>query len=237
MKQYVPLFEEYIQINENQLIDQIFENVLIKIYENDELDELDELKLTSGEKAARTKGFEIGQEWQFAFAYLDIKGSLGAFGNPTGMDAGDYVTPMPLSTYTFVKRKMADLEDGKIPGENDHSNNLDRKVVQFWEKFKNMPIQEVEAIASSGIDMDIVKGGTVSSELRHKSMESRNKKKAAEKQIATAIMILAGDLIKVGVPNPHWKALHKYSTETGIDINTLRDIYRRQYNVNIQKPS
>ena len=225
MKQHVPLFEEYIQINENLLIDQIYESVLITISENEERE------LSRGEKAAVTRGDIVGEEWQFAYAYLYVNDNLGQFGSPGYIESADYVYPMPLSTFARLTRKFRDLEDGVTPGEDDQGNILNPKVVDAYTKFKDMHINDVIAIASSGMNMEEV---GASDAIRAKAAEGSAKRKAGEKSIADTLKELISSLTMAGVKNPEQKALSRLSSDINMDINRLRELYRKQFKIDIR---
>jgi len=230
MKKYIPLFEEYIHINESQLIDRIFEEILNTMSDDDQ-----ERVLSSGEKAALTRGDELAEEWQLAYAYLYINGNLGAFGNPSFAESLDYVYPMKASTFARVVRKIRDLEAGMEMGENDEKNILYPKIVNAWNKFHSMHINDVISLVADNVNADT----TVNASTEHinKGREQRENSKKKEGQVAAMLNSLIQSLTGANIPDAAWKAVSKLSKDLGMDSNKLRELYRKAYNIEIRKPS
>ena len=241
MKKYVPLFEEYVQINENQLIDDIFEQVLINISEDeigdemlpeDETQDETERELSRGERAAVTRGDDLTEEWQLAYAYLYMNNNLGAFNNPDFADSLDYLYPLKASTFTRILRKFRDIEAGIEQGEGDERNMLYPKIITAYNKFKDMNINDVVALAASGINTET---NVASKEYQEKGHEQRIKAKQKEGQIAAMLNGLIQSLSAANIPNAAWKAVSKLSKDLGMDVDKLRKIYKTAYNIDINK--
>jgi hypothetical protein len=236
MIKHIPLFEEYnYNLNESILIDKLFESVLINLSEGELEENVEDIarELSSGEKAAVSRGDELAEEWQLAFAYLYANDNLGAFGNPNFAESIDYVFPMKASTLARVIRKFRDLEAGVEMGENDERNILYPKIVNAWNKFKSMHINDVIALVAENASTE--KSGAGDKYLQQ-GREQRAASKQKEGQLAAMLNGLIQSLTGAGIANAAWKAASKLSNDLGVDINKLREIYRKAYNVEIRKP-
>lgn len=207
------------ELNESLYVQRIFED-----YEK-EIKSMEDDELTSGEKAALTRGMDLLTEAQAAVAYLlalgksnliwKTMGLVGLGSTPISVEDLSKQIGMKILSLIYAMKKFKILM-GK---EEQGSQVIYEKIIKFFNKFDTMNPEDVASIAQAAFTPEAAEKGEeytqqFSQKKEVKSMEKR-KKEFELRQYVNTIINTYGKM-GYGYPESKKKAINRVSKEMNI---------------------
>ena len=212
MKKFMPLFEEFSLITEDEFINQqykkIYESDYDDLFDNDELSRGGNRKYSSGENAAITRGHNIDMNWQLAIAFLAAI-QEGPWLELSQSELADYIYPQPIATFSRNREKikyLLDPEEYLNNGGTEQSTS--DKLNKAFGKLINLSIPELITLAETGMDDSVISNQTASTSNYQHQKSLRTKRKGEIKNEIDRLLSLVDSLLGK-IDNAECKALTK----------------------------
>lgn len=203
---HILLFESYSQLNEEAIIESAFQLFLEAEQESKDMEDVNYDSLSSGDKAALTRGDKLTTKAQFAAAYLralgqvdgspnkfmsdvinaddealDIKDFADEKGKWTNVALADAFGMDSIRTFNYAVSKFRNMIDRVGETEN---NVLYPKIMSAYEEFKKLSVNNVGQIAGDSLQN---KTYTKNREAHEQSLASGVQSRADSKKTQEAI--------------------------------------------------